>query len=688
MTARPSHLAPRRASTKAAAAIPSRVAAKAAVTPARVAARDDDERPSPRFVAVWVIAATILHVACQSWAILATSGAPLTHFRTFASGDQLGYLAISANVLDGQSPRVEPYTETGTNTYPPLYYTLIGLVAKLLHLAPATAWNATGVAIQATMAAVLALTLVRLSGRAWCALLAPAAFLTGTFSWLVGPDWFTHFDAHATLWGPYGVLTALNAESAGLALGIIGLCLLARAFLLDRPQRRQRALTLGAAVLVGVIANFQTYSFLTFVYVVGAMVSTYALVRGHHVVSGIMSAFLLLALYLAGPLLAQRIGQFPLLVVGLVPFLPGIFWVLRRYAGTAVLTGLVCAAAAAPQILMTLHDLQARDPFLTYRVASSKNLGVTHPWTLVSMAPVALPLIGVAVVSLRRHSPLLAAGALGTLVAWPFGATNDVWGANAEPYRFWIDGFCIGAVVVALSLAGLAGRRGAAPLAPVEATGNPQDADAGDRASVATDAATPTRAEEGADAADHGATRRFPSGRVVALCAAALFALTLPDYVRWAIDPRTTTTWDPANSRSQAITALARTAIDGSGKLLLTDRCINPQYAKVTSGAPIAYYRLGMAWPADPAGISGALQERNGSLSVGTIRRADIRYVLVDSACGTGWMGRVAQRAHLVARENYTPDLDAVEGAAPLSAINIGQVTRTPAFIALYRLDV
>lgn len=636
---------------------------------------------------MWTVVATVAHVLAQSSAILFVAGGPLSHFRTFVDGDQLGYMAMSANVLDGQSPRVEPYTETGTNTYPPLYYTLIGWVARIVHVNPVVAWNLTGLLIQALMAAVLATTLIRLSHRGWSALLAPAVFMMGTFSWLQGHHWYHRYASHATMWGPYGSLTVLNAESAGLAVGVIALCLMARAWLVPSTPRRSLLLTMGAALLVGAIANFQTYSFLTFVYVIGAAVSLTMILSGRRWVTAGISLVVLVGMYVVGPSVAVRIGQLPTLVLGLAPFVPGLVWVVIRRPVASLLTGLACIVAAVPQVVMTLHDLRSGDPFLTYRVASNKDLGVTHWWTIVAMLVALVPLIGVLVLAWWRRAIVPGASALAAIIAWVFAATNDAWGANAEPYRLWIDGLVIGGVVACLCLARFAGptdirTQGDSPSDTTPRAAASDTASVDDQPDVAASASPTTSGP----VSTGRPPRMARDVRLVLVVSALVFVLALPDYSRWVRDRWIKTTWNPANARSQAVATLSRQADDHSGGLLLVDRCINPQYAKVTSGAPVAYYRLGMAWPKNRDAIDTVFsQSHGGRLDLGAAQRADVRYVLVDSVCGQAWLGQVRPSLHQVGKVEYTPDAKQVDGAAPRKFVAKSGAAATPAII-LYRL--
>lgn len=604
--------------------------------------------------AVMIGLAVVVHLALQSWAVIVVDGLPLTQFRTIAGGDQLGYMAISANIAEGQFDRSEPYTETGLNTYPRAYYTLIGLVARMLPVSLVTAWNLTGLVVQAAMIAVLAYTVVRLSGRPILALAAPIAFLVGPLAWTQTTDWNYQLESHSRLWGPYGVLMTLNAESAGLAIGVVALSLLALAWLFPRSQRSRLAMSALAAVGVGVTANGQTYSFISLVYAVAAVVSLWAILQHRRRTLGAVSALLFAAVYWLGPLVAETIGQLPTLLLGLVPFLPGLLLLLRRHPKRMLALGLLCVAAAMTQLWTTVSDLRSGDPFLQYRVASSKDLGVTNPHTLIAMAPVVLPLLAMLALAWRRRHVPVAAAAAAMLVTFPFAATNDVWGANAEPYRFWIDMFLYSSVVVVLGYAALDGDAWRA--APVAGTIVPAPA-------------------AGFDTAAH---RR--AVKIAVAGTAVLYALTLPDYARWSGDPVVSQTWNPHEGRAQAVAELARAANDGSRTLLITDACVDPQYTKVVSGTPIAYYRQGMAWPAQREAVSLVSATRQEKvLWPAWARRANLGWILTDSACSDAWLSRMRPAMTEVDSRTYevraaTADFPNLAGAAGRQRLTLYRV--------------
>lgn len=563
--------------------------------------------------ASFVLLAGCIHVAAQCWALLANP-APLRYFHTFVAGDQLGYLAISADVAQGRLDRFEPYTETGVNSYPRGYYTAIGLVARLLHVAPVTAWNLVAIVLQVVMVAVVALLVVQLTRRPWTALAVPVVFLAGPFAWIFQPgQWRIIFDSHSTLWGPYGVNAPLNAETAGLAFGATALGLLGLAWLVPRSPRARLVLTIVAALIIGGSANGQTYSFLSIVYVVAALVGTATLVAGRRWLLLGLSGVLIGVVYLVGPVVAGAAGQLPTLVFGLLPFVPGVL-VLAVQAGRWVwmIVALV-AAAALPQLWTTISDVRAADPFLLYRVVSNKDLGVDFWQAVLSGGAVLIPLLCLLGLGLVRRQPVLIAIGGAVPVVWLYLMTNDVWGANAEPYRFWIELLHLGGVTLLIGIALV--------FAPASNLSTP---------------AAPRRAPT--------TTISRRQGVAVAGIWLALVALSLPDYVRWATDPLVQQVWNTGTSRMRALDVTSTRATGGG--LVLTDICINPQSVKTLSAVPVAYYRMGMAWPKDRAAVDAALRARKTQLTTPVAARAGVRWILTDSSCSTAWLAPV--RSHLV----------------------------------------
>lgn len=417
--------------------------------------------PSAKIVTgAGVATSALLYIVLALGSLFVAPPGPLQALRTAFWHDQLGYLSIVADVASGDFRNTEPVTQTGVNHYPRSYYSLVGAVANALHLEPVFAWNAVSVAFQLVALGALAFAMARVSGRPWMSFLAPLPFFAGVMAFVRDGGWFRSLDSHAVLWGPYGVMFSNNGETAGLSVVTASLSILAVVWL--RPTRRavRITLTIVSAASLGLLSGFQTYSFLSGAYVVAYLLAARFLLHERRRWWIVATVVALLAVVLLGPAVSARAGQLPTLVFGLFPAVPGLVRGLIRSRGALALYVAVYAAAALPQIAWTMSGVLAGDPFLTYRVASNVDLGVLKVGTLVASMAVALPLLVIAITGWLRRRRDAAAFATAMLVTWPVLALNDLWGANAEPYRFWIDMFLIGGVVAALSAARLYAREG------------------------------------------------------------------------------------------------------------------------------------------------------------------------------------------------------------------------------------
>lgn len=573
-----------------------------------------------------------LTVALQQAGQLLAGRNPLFYLRTQFWHDQLGYLAISADAANGNLDLTEPVTMTGVNHYPRLYYSVVGLLARVLGIPTVVSWNLLSFGLQFAAALTVGLVAAHLSKRWWVGLLAPAPFFTGVFAYLVTPGaWYSQLEAHAVLWGPFGVLFSNNAETAGLCVGIIAIGALVWAWSTKLPRWALVTITLVASASVGMLSSFQTYSFLTMTYLLtfGAAAAGIRLSR-RPVRMLIISGALVGVVFLAGPLLADRVGQLPTLMFGLLPAFPGLVTAIVRSRGLVALAGVAAVAAAAPQVIFTLGGMISGDPFLSYRVASNHQLGIVS-WEALWGASVVLLALGVAfVLGLRAADTLTIAVSGSALSALPFLALNDVWGANAEPYRFWIEGILLGGILALLSLARVAGL-----LFPRRKLDEPDI--------VKDSSAAPRRVDR----------RVLATGVLVV---GLLWVGALPDWVNSLRDPTMQAVWSPQSERESAINEMARSAsIDPSDGLLTTELCIDNRTTKVTAGSPIANYHLGMAWPANREAIDAIITARDArELDFTAMAESDTQWVLTDSNCDSGWQTEYASELTMVASADYS----------------------------------
>ncbi|MET1051311.1 MAG: hypothetical protein ABWX65_01605 [Mycetocola sp.] len=590
--------------------------------------------------ALAIVVAVLLQLASQAWSLITSTGGALDGLRKAYYHDQLGYMSIVVNVAQGRFDEVEPDTETGLNFYPRLYYSAVGLVARIFGLHPVVAWNVTGLALQALLVALLAFTLIVVTRRWWAGLVAPLPFVLGTFSYLHGDGWASSLQSHAVIWGPYGVLFSLNGETAGLCIGMTAALGLFLVWTRAVPPAVRITVSLVASAAIGMLANVQTYSFLTTVYTVSYILAALALYRGRHTVLAIVSGLLVPLVFLFGPLVNASAGQLATLVFGLLPAIPGLLVLVVATRGMLALYGVVAVAAAAPQLVWTVSGIINRDPFLVYRVASNSDLGVASPGAVLGAVCVALPILFVLIVGLWRKSLILVALSSGFAVSTVVLVTNDIWGANAEPYRFWIDTFFVGAIVSTVALALIAAERWPAPVASVPETATTVDGDA----DGAIDA--PPRLPD--------RLRRFITvGIVVCL---AVWVVSLPDWVRYRADASMNALWDPSTPREEAIRDLALSTLSADrDELVMADPCVDPRTMKVNSGVPVAYFHLGMAWPAEVDAMGAIVGSRlEGEMNLDAAEVANARWVLTDSACPEDWGTLYADDLVETARIPYT----------------------------------
>lgn len=569
-----------------------------------------------------VAVALLLHVVAQAGMYLAVPGFSLSRFRDYFAHDQLGYLAIVKNFSEGQFASFEPDTETGANTYPRVYYEAIGFVARVTGWDPIVAWNVCGMAVQLVLVGLLAAVLIGLSRRWWLGLIAPVPFMLGTFSRLTVTGWYTPLESHAVIWGPFGVLHTLNGET--VSLSIASICLLLLGLLWLRPAGRWMRLisTTLICLVLGGLANVQTYSFIAAIYLLAFGLAAWTIFRGRHIVLAVLSVLLIPVVFLAGPTVAEVGGQLPTLVFGLLPAVPGVLALIVRSRGTVAIYCVAVVLGASPQVVGTVVGLVTGDPFLAYRVASNTELGVPLQTGLVSGLALIVPILLILVAAIRRRRPLWGGYALGAGLAWIMLANNDIWGANAEPYRLYMDVFfLIAATILPIGVLVLTDLwRSTAPEAALTAVAD--------------------------SSADSRPRRTVPRWSVIvgALLVVGVATLSLSDwwvFYRSEVARALMVTDSP---RDNALTELAQqSAAANPGTLVMVDSCIDPRVLKVTSGVPVAYYHLGMAWPTEHDALGTVISARlGGGLDRDAALQGKATQVLTDSACTDDWDTRYA----------------------------------------------
>jgi hypothetical protein len=562
-----------------------------------------------------VSAAVIIHLLAQVSMLVRRPDWSLSSFRNYFASDQLSYMGIVADAAHGHFGNFEPFTETGSIYYPRFYYLVVGGAAHLFGIQPTTAWSIGGLLAQITLVTVIAVTCILMTGKIWTGILGAGPFLIGTFSVLTDNNWYTQLNSHAVLWGPFGVFFTLNAESAGLAAGGIALLLLLLTYARVRSRTTTIVLASVASLIIGALANVQTYSFLTTVYLAIFVAAAWAVVTARRRIYLFVSIVLIPVLFLVGPIIAQRGSPLITLVFGLLPALPGVILLMLRSRGLVALYFGLTALAASPSVLGTLIGLSNRDPFLVYRVASSKNLGVEWPTGLIAAIALAVPLALVFAAGLHRRRPLWIAYPAGVSIAWILLATNDIWGANQEPYRFWIDCFALISIT----------------LLPILITVVQEYLFSGSRVA-------PVRDEIGEGGREVEAPVRRPLRIVSAVATVLLVALLVVSMHDWVRFYRSDTYQSLISYSGPRETAMAKAAEGAGHGLILTDPCVNPQSLKIVSGARDVYMNFGMAWPEKYNQVlSLEASTANNTLDIRTAVDTGVGFVMTDSACAADW---------------------------------------------------
>ncbi|MBX7445442.1 MULTISPECIES: hypothetical protein [unclassified Arthrobacter] len=579
--------------------------------------------------------------------VVTSTGFSWHNFRQYFPYDQYSYLAIAVNVKNGNLASVEPFTETGTNHYPRLYYVFLGLLSRLFHTDVVATWQVAGLAFQFVMVGAISWLLIRLTGVPALGALGFVPSIVGTFAVAATGNWHHALDNHGVLWGSFGVLFTLNGESAALSVAVTAICLLIGVtfpLLDDKGKSSMKARTAAFIVCgaaVGVLANVQTYSFLTAVYLLVYVTGAYGLLKYGRKWHVAVSLGLLAGVLLGGTTIAATAGPLVTLMAGLLAAAPGFWLILLRYKVPVAAGCGSLALAASPTILGTLLGLADKDDFLTYRELSSNALGVPL-WTglLGSLVPL-LMLTLIFLAGLTQGNKTWLSFSLGAVVAWPLVATNDLWGANQEPYRFWIDSFTIVTAASVPVFCQVAVRswhiwRGAWVSQHLVAY---------------PDGESPLNADKDA---------RF--GRLQAImaatgCIAVVIALgvSVSDYSKFSDyvhaygtasfnDPQALAIKTAALPLTEAGSDL-RVSVDARGQaseLVMFDPCISPFRVKALTGLPTAFYNLGLAWPRNEKDIREILVQRSKGLFAQPIaQKVDIRYVLTDTGCPSGWQGQI-----------------------------------------------
>ena len=526
-------------------------------------------------------------VAGQPW---------LSGFRNYFSGDQLSYASIATNVARGDLSYVEPFTQTGTLYYPSLWYQILGLVSHLTGLPVYAMWTLMGVLMVCAAILVCGIAAWQLS-HVWWSPLAPAlALLTGTFATPLIGNWYLGLDNHAVLWGPFGTLFTLNAEVIGLSLITMSMVIVLRLGLRGLPQGRRSTWWLVAAGgLIGVVANIQTYSFFTGVSFIALSVAAFGLLTSRSRPAAITTAALLILLMALGSVVAGAIGRIPMFGLLLLAISPGLLIVAKRFTAEMVAFLVPLVILSAPQVIRTALGILEGDAFLTYRQASTEALGVPPAGGLIAGGVLIAVWFAILLVPGRARPTWITALLIGLGTGAVLMPSNDLWGFDQEPYRFWLQYFIIGALLLSI-------------IVTIEIRAYLDD--------------------------ERARRRQWRSATVAGVLALGLYALSLADVAGFWTYAGEQGIFDLTTQESQELSDVGR---QGTG-LIANGPCIDPQHLKLLTAAQVPYFNLGLAWPSDKAGITHVMNDvRAGELNLEAMRVAGVSYLVTDSTCEKQW---------------------------------------------------
>jgi len=254
------------------------------------------------------------------------------------------------------------------------------------------------------------------------------------------------------------------------------------------------------------------------------------------------------------------------------------------------------AVAASPQVIRTAYGLFTGDDFLNYRQASSEDLGVAIGPVLIS-GLVLIALIGAVFLSAlaaprtrQSHAVIAAASALVAGIA--IMTTNDVWGFNQEPYRFWLQYSIVGLLALSTLL----------PWAWI----HQQDTSAHMRRGVL----------------------------LLSVATVVLWAISLADVIAFRDFARTQGVIAAEDDFAEA----HRNLVGPKSGLVMSSRCLDTQQLRLVTRAPVAHFNRGLAWPSEKDLLDQVMDQRSEGVSdYTTIAQAGVTYVITDSSCENDW---------------------------------------------------
>lgn len=531
--------------------------------------------------------------------------------RGYAPHQQLTYLAISTNVANDLPALTEPFTATGDLFYPPGYYLGLGVVSRALQTSPITTWNLVGLAVSLGVVAFTGLLAFKVVKRPWAPILGLTPLLAGTLSTVFHGNWHVTQQRHAVIAAPLTSLYALNAEVAGYLIGAIGLALIIRPMFEDAsPLYPTGRYAIVGFALVGVTASVHTYAFLSTATIAVVLFAIgWLRDRGTHR-DAATTILLGIAAVPLGQVVAGSVGNLAAFSVVALPLAPALLLAAKDATKNLVPFGAL-ALTASPQLVKTVIGVLDSDPFLTYRQGSTQNLDVKLFDALFFNLPLLLLVLFAAFPVRHRTLQVGRLAAISIAVSWAVLSFNRFWGFDQEPYRFSVATLLIATIV----LPGFAARRW-----------------------------LEVRAK-------HLSHRRAQQAIGALLVISLLLGIAdVPAFWTWARDRGFI---DRTNAQ-----ALEQLAEPIEGEFLLLDPCIDPHSLKVETGARIAHFRYGVAFP-ESAELRAAIDARlSGRLKLELAKQGGVTRVLIRGDCGDDWSQQLEDdpQSQIVIRTDSDPE--------------------------------
>jgi hypothetical protein len=279
-----------------------------------------------------------------------------------------------------------------------------------------------------------------------------------------------------------------------------------------------------------------------------------------------------------------------IMLLGVFPATIPISYFLIEQTQIAIYSVVTFILGASFGLYQTLSGYINQDDFLTYRQASSADLGVSFINGFLGSLAITIPAIILIFYYFNKNLTYFSV-LTGGLLSWIILSQNDRWGANQEPYRFWIISFIIMGIIIFPLLFDFFIRT--VSYSNVESI-------------------------------------------LVSIFLVGLLLVSTIDSYNFYQSNNARSIYYFDTPQNKAIKKISRNL---SNELLLVDSCIDASIYKAVTGKPTAFFNIGMAWPQNYQNISQVmLNTSNQKLDLVALEQANVKYFLTDSNCNSDWL--------------------------------------------------